>query len=186
VACRQYTTIPIDRQIQALWSHADGAKALKHRDRKTWEILSTLKPDGTPLIYDDIYSRSDYLEAVAGDKIASRDILLDISIDGAQLYQDKQSDAWFIIGRNCNLPPTMCYKRDYVILIRIIPGPKNPWDLDSFLLPIFQHIKDWQTHGLKIWDADSMSRHTSQIILGYGLACEPGGYDVSTGSPYFK
>lgn len=43
-------------------------------------------------IYNNIFDGSDYLEAVQAEKIKDDNIVLMTSIDGAQLYWNKQSD----------------------------------------------------------------------------------------------
>lgn len=49
------------------------------------------------LPYGDIFDGSDYLDAVAGNNIMSEDMVLMLSIDGAQLYCNKVSDCWIYI-----------------------------------------------------------------------------------------
>src|SRR6202789_1511107 len=49
------------------------------------------------LLYDDVYHGRDYLAAVERGDITADDMMLLFSIDGAQLYESKQSDCWIAI-----------------------------------------------------------------------------------------
>ncbi|KAF8961788.1 hypothetical protein BDZ97DRAFT_1663604, partial [Flammula alnicola] len=44
--------------------------------------------------WEDIFYGEAYLNAVGSGKIKPEDMVLLMSIDGAQLYQSKQSDCW--------------------------------------------------------------------------------------------
>ena len=63
------------------------------------------------------------------------------SVDGAQLYRSKQSDTWIGIWVNANLPPNMRYSKDAVEPAFIIPGPRKPKIIESFLLPTLRHLE---------------------------------------------
>ncbi|KAJ3846100.1 hypothetical protein EV368DRAFT_18754, partial [Lentinula lateritia] len=61
---------------------------------KTEEILRD-KPSAEDFVYDDIFCGSDFLDLAERVKLTSHDIMVSLSVDGAQLYQNKQSDTWF-------------------------------------------------------------------------------------------
>ena len=63
------------------------------------------KNDGTIPFYDDFYSGTNYLAAVSEEKIKNGDTILLFSLDGAQLYEHKQSDCWIYIWVILNLSP---------------------------------------------------------------------------------
>ncbi|TFK58439.1 hypothetical protein BDN72DRAFT_906735 [Pluteus cervinus] len=152
---RRFTTIPIGPVIQALYHSPGSAKAMKHRARRTAEIFQQLQDNNGVLDeWDDIYCGSDYLEAVDRGEIQDRDIVLQLSIDGAQLFRDKASDCWIYIWIIHNLSPDLRYKKSYVIPGGFIPGPKAPEDSGSFLLPGLGHLSAIQRDKLSIWDAD--------------------------------
>ena len=59
---------------------------MKHRRKRTDEIFAHLEANNFEIdVYDDVYTGSDYLEAVASGKIKPDDIMLQLSLDGAQL-----------------------------------------------------------------------------------------------------
>ena len=85
--------------------------------------------------YDDFYSEIDYLDAVSEEKIKNGDTILLFSLDGAQLYEHKQSDCWIYIWVILNLSPDKRYKKKHVLPGAFIPGPNKPKNIDSFLFP---------------------------------------------------
>ena len=69
-------------------------------------------------------------------------------IDGAQLYEHKESSCWIYIWILVDLGPDECYKIWNILPGGVIPGPKPPKDLDSFLFPGLTHISALQHKGL--------------------------------------
>ena len=76
-----------------------------------------------------------------------------LSINGAQLYESKQSDIWIYIWILVDLAPDKRYKIKNILPGGIIPGPETPGDIDSFLFPGLSHLTALQKEGLPIWDA---------------------------------
>lgn len=107
--------------------------------------------------YNNTTCGSDYLEAVQTGKIANHDVLVQLSLDGAQLYCDKESDCWIFVYIIHNLPPDLRYKKRFVIPAGFIPGPEKMKDGDSFLYLVLYHISVLQTEGLRIWDTSTQS-----------------------------
>ncbi|KIJ06354.1 hypothetical protein PAXINDRAFT_92119, partial [Paxillus involutus ATCC 200175] len=77
---------------------------------------------------------------------------------------------WVIFDRS----PETRYKKKYVLPGCIIPGPKKPKNLDSFLFPGFYHLAALQKEGLKIWDASRNTIYISHPFLALGTADGPG------------
>jgi hypothetical protein len=105
---------------------------MHYRREKTAEVLATKNADGEldiPVYEDYIHGR-DYLEAVIRGDIKDTDIVILGSIDGAQLYRNKQSDCWisiYIIGEMSPLGP---FKIGAIYPDSFIPGPKKSKHLD--------------------------------------------------------
>lgn len=55
--------------------------------------------------YNDIFDGEAYLEAVEDGWISGYDMVLMLSIDGAQLYRDKKSECWIYIWILLELGP---------------------------------------------------------------------------------
>ena len=102
--------------------------------------------------YDDTACSQELLDAWHSGSLGQSDIALQFSIDSAQLQSGLQSEAWVFIWVVHNLPPSMQYKKDFVIPGAIVPGPNKPGDLDSFLYPSLCHIAALQCEGLRIYN----------------------------------
>ncbi|TFK58987.1 hypothetical protein BDN72DRAFT_966192 [Pluteus cervinus] len=162
---RTFSTIPLGPVLQSLYKSPEMAKNMDHRAKQTCEILKKRQEMHEVDPFDDVYCGSDYLDAVEAGLIKDDDIVFQFSVDGAQLLEHKQSDCWVYIFVNLNLPPTLRYKKDFVIPGAIIPGPKKPKDLASFLNTGLHHISAIQKEGLKIWRSD-----TSQVKIARPIA----------------
>ncbi|KAF9232878.1 hypothetical protein BU15DRAFT_30421, partial [Melanogaster broomeanus] len=66
-------------------------------------------------IVDDIIMGWDYLGAVLDGDIKEHDIVLMLSLDGAQLYDSKESDCWIYIWVILNLSPEKRYRKLHVL-----------------------------------------------------------------------
>ncbi|EKM49948.1 uncharacterized protein PHACADRAFT_200802 [Phanerochaete carnosa HHB-10118-sp] len=97
-----------------------------------------------------------------------------LSLDGAQLYRNKQSDCWMYIWILLDRSPDSCYKKCHVLIEGVIPGSNKPKNVDSFLFPGFQHIVALMREGLKIWDATTNHLFLSTLFIAYLAADGPG------------
>jgi hypothetical protein len=61
------------------------------------------------------------------------DIALGLSTDGFSPFKPCTKPAWLIILFNYNLPPEEGFLKKNIISVGVIPGPKKPGDLDSFI-----------------------------------------------------
>ncbi|KAI0041645.1 hypothetical protein FA95DRAFT_1610837 [Auriscalpium vulgare] len=176
VPARQFLTIPIGPQLQALYRSAESAKNMRHRKERTEEILRELRREDSPgiQVYDDIYHGSDYLAAVDRGDIGPEDIVLMYSIDGAQLYQSKQSDCWISIWVILNLAPELRYKKKHVLPSSFIGGPNKPKHADSYMYVSLHHLAALMKDGLAIWDALVDQVITRNLFFALGTADGPG------------
>ena len=108
---------------------------------RTQDIRHTLLQTGEIPVIDDIAVGWDYLGPVLDRDIKENDIVLMISIDGAQLYEHKESDCWMYVWIIINLSPQKCYQKAFVQPGGFIPGPNKPKNLDTFLFPGFLHYR---------------------------------------------
>ncbi|KAF9470260.1 hypothetical protein BDN70DRAFT_998988 [Pholiota conissans] len=168
---RQFHTIPIGPQLQALWRTPQGAASMQYRRNKTEEVRQKAAQNGGQISldeWDDIFHGTAYLDGVASGKIKDDDMVLLMSIDGAQLYESKQSDCWIYIWVLLDLPPDQRYKKRRIFPGGFIPGPSKPKNVDSFLYPGFAHVAAIMKEGLPIWSAleDRLFRSMIHVILG--------------------
>jgi len=68
------------------------------------------------------------------------------------------------------MSPNLRYKKCHVIIGRIIPGPKKPQNVESFLFPGFHHVSVLAKKGLDIWDAALNRSFKSRVFILLGLA----------------
>ena len=150
---RQFATIPIGPQLQALWRSPESATNLCDRIGCTEKHLTERQsPEGIQT-YDDVCCGSNYLDLIESRKINENDMILSFSIDGVQLYPDKKSDTWFGVFIVLDFTPELQFKKDAVLPTVIIPGPNPLKHPDSFLFPTFSHLAACQHLSLKIWES---------------------------------
>ncbi|KAG2056754.1 hypothetical protein BDR06DRAFT_981180 [Suillus hirtellus] len=106
--------------------------------------------------------------------IKENNVVLMVSLDGAQLYASKQSNCWMYIWVIINLAPNKRYQKIHVCPGGFIPGPNKPQNLDSFLTIGMHHLAALQNEGLAIWDASRDAHFISDIHLLYTTADGPG------------
>ncbi|KIK83717.1 hypothetical protein PAXRUDRAFT_153062 [Paxillus rubicundulus Ve08.2h10] len=148
---------------------------MQYREEHTQWVFDHIAGNGVVISnYTDFFNRSDYLTVVQEGKINKNNIILMFSVDGAQLYKFKASDCWVAIWIIFACSPDSRYKKKYVLPACIIPGPKKPHNLDSFLFPGFHHLATLQNEGLKIWDALRNITFMSYPFFALGTADGPG------------
>lgn len=172
---KQFSVVLLGPQLQALYRDPQKAKEMQYRQEYTRSILEQLSQSGGIRDqYNDFFDGSDYLEAVQSGQIKDEDIVLMTSIDGVQLYRNKQSDCWISIWVVLDRSPETRYHKQYVLLSVIIPGPNKPKNLDSFMFPGLYHVAALQKEGLVIWDAFINESHRSKPFIVLGTADGPG------------
>jgi len=88
----QFVTLPLGPQLQALWRHPISVAKLRDHLRRTAVLLAQRNTDGGIQDYDNVCCGSEYLDLVESGQISENDVLLALSMDGAQLYQNKESN----------------------------------------------------------------------------------------------
>ena len=170
IAHRQFITLPIGPQLQALWRHSVSVAKLQDRLQRTTDLLAQHKADGGIQDYYDICCGSEYLDLVESGQITANDMVLVLSMDGAQLYRNKESDTWFGITTLIDFPPEIYHAREMVLPTFVIGGPNAPKDYDSFLFPTIAHISACQSLGLPIWDASTQESFHACPWFGFATA----------------
>ena len=176
VPAQQFTTIPVGPQLQAQNQNPTSTSAMGYLWEKTQEVLRNIVTSGSPniLIINNIIMGWDFLGAVLDGDIMQRDIVIMVSLDGAQLYESKESDCWMYIWIIANLPPDIRYHKLNILPGSFIPGPKKPKNIDSFLFPGIHHLAAIQLEGLPMWDPLTDSRYVLYVYLLFTTADGPG------------
>lgn len=174
VVRRQFLTIPLGPQLQAMYRSVRGADAMSYRARCTLQLLKELENGwDLPLIKDYTYG-SQYLEAARDHLINDDDIFVMLSMDGAQLYAHKQSDCWIYIWVILEMDPESRYKKEHVLVGGIIPGPNKPGDVDSFLFPGVHHVSALMKEGFRVYDVNKDEVLAKKPFLAFATADGPG------------
>jgi hypothetical protein len=138
------------------------------------EILEYAQVHGRNLKkYCDTTGGHDFLDAAESGVMKDHDILVQLLLDGAQLYQDKDSDCWVFVYIIHNLAPDLCYKKCLVIPAGFIPGPEKMKDSNLFIYPVLYHISALQNEGLQIWDASTQSHIPHSMPFVFIIADSP-------------
>lgn len=184
VARKQFHTIPLAAQLQALLRDRSSAEKMDYRKEYTNKLFNDLVAnEGVRTKFADYFDGTEYIDAVNqknGKKLSDDDIVVFMSIDGAQLYRNKVSECWMYVWVIMNLSPGERYKKKYVLPGGFIPGPKKPKNVDSFLFPGLYHVAALQNEGIKLWDPRRPEPYVSHpyfILMtadGPGAACVSG------------
>ncbi len=179
VARRTFSTFPVGPQLQILRSSPETAKLMQHRRNVTREVLGQGR---VVTEIDDLFQGRLYLDEVDVTKnITDDDMVLMLSIDGAQLYASKGSDCWFLIWVVFDLPPEHRYKKRFVLPAGVIPGPNKPKLMDSFLFPTFYHLSAVQREGLVVYDALAERIMRQNLYVVFATADTTGLVNLSGG-----
>jgi hypothetical protein len=174
VAAQTFVTIPLGPQLQALYRDPESARHMRYLWERTQEVLHGLRQTGKVPIVDDIAMGFDILGAVLDGEIKRDDIVLMVSLDGAQLYESKTSDCWIYIWVVLNLSPDKRYRKVHVRPGGFIPGPNKPKNVDSFIVVGMHHLAALQRETLTIWDASRNDIVKSDLHLIFTTADGPG------------
>src|SRR6266702_576407 len=162
---QEFHTIPIGPQLQALYRDPESARRAHYLREERSRVLAEIDQCGFLKVYGDVLHGSEIIEAFQDGHIGEDNIVLMFSIDGAQLYAKKASACWIYIWVLFNLSPDLRYKKKHVFIGGFIPGPKNPKNTDSFLLPGLYHLRALQKEGLALWDSALNQQMKSKIFL---------------------
>ncbi len=130
--------------------------------------------DGGDIAYNNIFSGSEIQDLAKHIKITSDDTVVSLSLNGAQLYQNKKSDTWISIWILNNFSLNQHYQKQQVLPSTIISGPNKPKITDSYLYPGLHHLSALQHEndgaGLCMWNAATSRIIESWIILALSTA----------------
>ncbi|KIK80002.1 hypothetical protein PAXRUDRAFT_16026 [Paxillus rubicundulus Ve08.2h10] len=93
VPAQQFTTIPVGSQLQARNRSPGSACDMRYLWEWTQTLLDEIWRSGSISVINDVVMGWDYLRAVLDGDIKEHDIVLMLSLDGAQLYNSKESDS---------------------------------------------------------------------------------------------
>jgi hypothetical protein len=137
-ARQMFSYMPLIPHLCALMSNHTYATCLQyHAD----EHAKAHIPGMTTDVFDGLHYRSLLGEhVIVGDQRLShkyfldhRDIALGFATNGFAPFKKQKHTVWILLIFNYNLPPDQRFQKDNILCVGIIPGPKKPWDADSFI-----------------------------------------------------
>lgn len=140
---RQFRYLPLIPRLRALMANKKQAESMRYR------AFEHIHEDGK---IKDVFDSTHYRNlcktfvTVNEDQLPfwffsdPRDIALGLSTDGFCPFKKRKQTAWPIILFNYNLPPEVRFHKKNIITIGVIPGPKKPWDADSYLWPLVAEL----------------------------------------------
>ncbi|XP_068503985.1 uncharacterized protein [Phaseolus vulgaris] len=152
--------------------HASGSTnddILRHpRDSEAWKNFDLMNPQ------------------FASD---ARNVRLGLAADGFNPFGDLSTSrsTWPIVLIPYNLPPWMCMKQSSFILSMIIPGKRAPGnDIDVYLRPLIEELKELWNIGLKSFDSYSNEVFNMHAAILWTISDFPGlgtlsGWNTHTG-----
>jgi hypothetical protein len=183
-ARQRFVTLLLGPQIQAQWASCERARDMHYAFAQLAAICAELRLNGSKIhIYEDLFTRMDILryfkacDPESGEPLLGKyDVMALFSCDGAQLYQNKASDTWIAQFLILNLLPWLRYMQECTLPACVIPGPKKPGNMDSFLFPTLHHAACLMKEGITISDAllGPDHRATSKLHLFIAAADGPG------------
>ncbi|KAF8698921.1 Transposase family tnp2, partial [Rhizoctonia solani] len=147
-ARRVFHYTPLIPQLQGLFQNAQMAKKLRYRV----ESDAKYKPHVIFNVFDsDNYLRLQQTQVHPNHPYHffdnPKDIALGLLTDGFMLFKRRRrglSCAWPIILINYNLDPSIRTHLENIICVGVIPGPKQPKDINSFFIPLLNELLELQ------------------------------------------
>ena len=68
------------------------------------------------------------------------DLALGLSTDGFAPWRKHKYTVWPLLIINYNIPLDKCFHQNNILPVSVIPGPKKPKDVDSFLYPLIEEL----------------------------------------------
>jgi Transposase family tnp2 len=151
---KTFAYLPVIPRLIGMCANADKMEEMGYRANEHVHI-----PGRTTDVFDSTHFRS-----LLGKRVVingheapytyfsdSRDIALGLATDGFGPFKHRKSTAWPLILFNYNLGPENRIHIDNIIPVGIVPGPKKPVDMDSFLWPLIEELNQLQL-GIRAYD----------------------------------
>lgn len=128
-----YDYIPITHRLR-LWYADPSRSTVMESYRRQAELEDRLTDYWTSELYLGLKSKGLFR--------TKTDLAFLLTTDGVQIFKARARFSIWPIALECfNLPPAVRAKRQNMLCVGFIPGPKGPKNLDSFLFPL---VKEFQ------------------------------------------
>ncbi|PHZ07181.1 uncharacterized protein RHIMIDRAFT_242948, partial [Rhizopus microsporus ATCC 52813] len=127
--------------VSNMLAKEDTRQMFKYRSTRDTEIN----------VYKDIFDGDVYKDLVnKGFFDGELDVALALFVDGFTTQHKGKRTMTIIHCVILNVDPSSRYTEEFTLQLGVIPGPKKPKDIDSFLQPIVKELKKLSTDGLAI------------------------------------
>lgn len=168
-----FRCIPLEPRLAALYANEGTSELMRYRNNyKAKEGVISDVFDGRH--YRELREKKVVVDGKKyGHRFFSgkRDVALSVMTDGFQIFKRQRSGSqtcWPILALNLNLPPEIRTHLSNIIPLAIIPGPKAPFDYNSFLRPFVEECKVLASVGVQCVDAKRTSPFT---LRAYPISC---------------
>jgi len=142
---KRFTYIPLIPRLQVFARNESVAKQMQYRGQ--YESHEA-EPGKMKDIFDSTTYRTLQQRHIhVGDLISNvkyfadrRDVALGLSSDGVSPHKRRKTTCWPLILFDYNLPPDIRFHLEHILSVGVVPGPKKPLDIDSFLWPLIQEL----------------------------------------------
>jgi hypothetical protein len=105
-----------------------------------------------------------------------RNIRIVMSIDDINPFMNNTTHStWPIVLTILNLPPWLCNKRKYIMILGLIPRPHQPGnDINTYFRPLVEDLKMlWNNNGVEVWDEHKREYFQHHAILFVTVSDSP-------------
>jgi hypothetical protein len=91
-----------------------------------------------------------------------------MSTDGMNPFMNSNTHStWPIVLTIMNLPPWLCNKQKYIMMLGLIPGPEQLGDdIDTYFKPLVEDLKElWYNDGVQVWNEHMCEYFGLKVIL---------------------
>ena len=105
----------------------------------------------------------------------ARNLRFALSTDGMNTFGEQSSShsTWPITLCIYNLPPWLCMKRKFIMMLVLIQGPRQPGnDIDVYLRPLVEELLLWNRPGVHVWDEHKQEHFDLRALLFSAMKIE--------------
>ena len=99
----------------------------------------------------------------------ARNVWFGLSTDGINPFGEQSSNrnTWPVTLCIYNLPPWLCMKRKFIMMLVLIQGPKQPGnEIDVYLRPLVEELLQlWNGNGVRTWDEHKQEEFDLKALL---------------------
>ncbi|KAE8237088.1 hypothetical protein A4X13_0g8916, partial [Tilletia indica] len=174
-ARKQYITLPYLPRVRMMYATGTAPTYLAERTIRAQETWFS----------EDQHRFKDWPEGNLHHQFVQEGMFSDprhdalmLSADGTKVVEKRNVNAWVILLSSMNSPPGERFRRKETFVSTIIPGPRNPIDMDSFLWPVMEELA-CAARGFWIWDGGKKEWFLWKAWLVAACADQPGSSKMS-------